>query len=363
MGASRTLAVLVALVLFPGLAAGQEREAALERWSRLDEEQRTVLRERFELFKGMNEGKRRELRDRHQRMKELGQDAKARLPKEVRRKLDSLGPDERREVMRDLLREESAERGQDLLERMPSEWRVKLQAAPAEERRMVLGEFKSHHRRRGLSRAIDKLGRELQMSPAQLQELREMAPEQQERRVLELHRSVVDARIARFGLPTWISSEEWDEWQALEPREFFERFNARRRERGVGPLPGLASEAGPGNERTRAAGWREPDADLSRLKHLMRPDPEWRLELMKLSPSERRTEMEKRVRARVLEFLDEKERGSSGERRGRARESNDLVRDALPSALLTSAPAAPAADADRTGKGLAPHAGLRIMLA
>ena len=272
--------------------AGQE--SALERWRRMSPEERETLQRRFEEWKRMDEDERGELRERWHRMRAMEERVLEFLPPEERRRLEAMGPDERREILRERFQRALLERGGELRDKLPPELRSKLERATPEERARILREFKHGYRRAEAARAIETLGRGLELPEGELRRLRALAPEEQERKVLELRRREIGARVEREGLPPFLTREEWSSWQLLSDAEFFERWHARLRSHGA---------QGP---RDRASG--------AELDELMRPDPSWQDELDRLEPEARRAEIESRLRTRILRHLEaEPERLAPGE--------------------------------------------------
>ena len=253
----RLLRVLgLGLVLAAPLVAQQRGDLseARERWERMSLQERAEMRRRFRALERMDAGERRELERRAQKVRELEQQARDRLPEDVRTQLEVLGPGKRREIVRELTQQEVDRRGRDLLGRLPPELRERLEGASPEERRRILREIRARRGGPGMGRALDHLGERLGLPAAEIERLKSLPPGERERALLDLH--------------------------------------ARAKERGMrGP-------GAPGDGDRRGSLRQE-------LERRMRADPEWRLELSKLSPEERRAEIQQRMKGRVLHFLEQ----------------------------------------------------------
>jgi hypothetical protein len=311
---SRALTFVVALLALAAPLAAQDRgrEAdARARWGQKSAAERAELERRFEQLQKMDAAERRRLEERMSRLREWKRRAKDRLPAEMRTQIDRLAPAKREEIVTELAREDATQRGRDLRERMPAEVREKLERASPGERERILRDYKKRNRGEHLERAIERLGEELSLSDQEVRRIKALPPEQREAELLALARRAAQHRIDRRGLPDWMTEAEWRELQQLPPREFQERMQAARRAAGVGGgLRGLFREGDRRESEGRAgpARGRLTGSDRARkLAAAMRPDPSWRLELKDLTPAERRAEVERRVKQRLLEFLEQNE--------------------------------------------------------
>lgn len=276
------------------------RQSARERWEAMTPAEQALMRKRFEALEEMQEGRRSELRERHDRWQKSERRSLDRLPKTARDKLEQLPPEKRRELLRELTTEELSTRGRDLLEHLPQEWRERLESARPEDRRRVLDEFRREHRDQGQRSVLDRAERELSLEPAERAAIEALPEAERELRLIKLHARVVRARIQREGLPRWIPEDDWQRVSSLEPHDFLEEVNALRRQAGV-PNPGPPG-VGP-RDRREGQGPAGRGASFMQLRSLARPDPSWRVELSKLTPEQRRVAIETRVRERVTEFL------------------------------------------------------------
>jgi hypothetical protein len=317
------------LVLLAGVASVQER-TALERWTRMSDAERAEIQRRFEAFRHMDADGQRELERRMLRLRELEERARREMPRELAAELEELDHRQRAQLVREMVEHELSERGRDLYQRLPPEWRRRFEEVHASDRRGVLMEMMQAHRGDSMLHAIGQLARELDLPPEEVRRLQSLAPEEREAELLDLHRRALERRVEEGGLPSWIAPEEWAAWRELSAREFHERFQQRKREAG---LLGFASPLGPAPGRGEP--WREPPPGMQELRRRMRPDPLWRLELRDLDPEERGAEVDRRVRERVLELLEERDDLRPGDedlrslRRLRGRDFMDRVRASL----------------------------------
>lgn len=129
--------------------------------------------------------------------------------------------------------------------------------------------------RRHLARESDRCGERLteRLSEAERAALAALPPDERRAKLFELHRRRIDERVERDGPPPWISPDEWRSLQQLDDREFFARLRAHRPPEGRDGPP-------------------------------LRPDPDWLAELAALPEAERRAEIERRLAARVLDWLE-----------------------------------------------------------
>ncbi len=260
--------------------AGEADDALLERWRSLTSEQREVLRRRFEEFGRMDEGRRAELHRRLERLRQIEREVEHRLPPGVRERLEGLPPHERRELLHEHVADEFFERGRRCRRLLPPELRAQLeQAAPQERERLLLEQRARSERHLGAQ--LSGLGHKLGLAPEDVQSVLALPPEDQRAKLLELRRAELVLRVRQEGLPTWIAPQDWEAWRSLSDQLFFECLN---RGRGGRPLEGGRSDE---------------------LRRLLRPDPQWFAELTPLPREQRRAELERRMRSRILDFLDQ----------------------------------------------------------
>lgn len=260
---------------------GGDRAERLERWERLSPEQRALLRERFEAWRRMDESERAHMRRRLERLRDVEQRVEHGLPPAVRERLERLAPAERREMLSHHLRDELFERGRRMRGKLPPEVAARLEGAAPEERERLLAELRGSFEREHLGRALRDLGAELELPGAEVDLLLAQPVEVQREKVLELRRAELARRVQRDGLPEFLTADQWRAWAALDDREFFERLYEAR--------------GGPRRGEERRSG----------LRHLVCPDPQWLGELAPLPREERREELQRRLRARALDWLAE----------------------------------------------------------
>jgi hypothetical protein len=228
-------------------------------------------------------------------------------------------------VVRELAHDTLVERSRRVREALPADARSRLEGADADRVRDFVRERKRARHGERLGTALGELGRELGVPPEERARLEAVAPEQREAELIELHRRLLDRRVERNGLPAWFEPGEWASWRDLRGREFFERVERRRRERGArlegadegaGPRPG--PPRGPRSEREakleverehgRGGGGRPGGPGLGEearaVLRLLRPDPAWRVELGRLDHRERHAQISRRVQERVLAALE-----------------------------------------------------------
>ena len=277
---------------------GEQSITPRERWSRLDPAQRELMRRRYEEFRQMDEGQRREILERWRRMRALQGRLGDALPEHVREKLAELEPEARRAYLRRHFEESCAARGRSLREKLPEPWRERLESADPQTRARMFQEYREKHRRESAARAIERLGKDLGLAQGEVERLESLPVEEQWTEVLELRRRQIREWVQREGLPAWISPEEWAQWESSSARELIELWHARRR----------AADAAdptrpPGDPGGRERRWRGERGMPSWLHELLRPDPSWQAELGELDEPARRAEIERRVRQRVLDEL------------------------------------------------------------
>lgn len=129
--------------------------------------------------------------------------------------------------------------------------------------------------RRHLTRESDRCGERLteRLSDEERAALVGLPPAERRAKLFELQRRRIDERVERDGPPPWIAPDEWQALRQLDDREFFARLRAHRPPEGRDGPP-------------------------------LRPDPAWNAELASLPQVERRAELERRLAARALDWLE-----------------------------------------------------------
>jgi hypothetical protein len=270
---------LVAVPPAAGQGAGAPQHSALERWSELPPERRAALRERFRAFQELDEVQRAELRARHERLREAERRVRAELEPEDAAAFEGLGPSERREFLRERLAHEFGRCGARVAGLLPDDVRARLESASPAERMHLMRALRGRHEAEQLGRGLEELGRRVGLSEAEIAAFADLPPQARKQKLFELRRREVDERVAREGPPAWIPADEWRAMQALDDREFCARLRSCRARSGGGDGP--------------------PE-----LGRLLRPDPEWLAELEALPEGERRSEIERRLAARLLDWLE-----------------------------------------------------------
>lgn len=294
MGACMGLSVCLWMAtLLPQAAPGLTRDEALQRWQQMSEEERGEMKRRLRVFQGMSREEKLELESRLQSLRQSAQRAQQDMPVELRSRFDHLQPREREVIERELIEQELVQRGRDVLDRLPARLRERLAELSGPERVRAIRELKREFRGRKLDRALETLGNDLQLDREEMDRIRTLPAEARGQKFLELHQQRLLKQAEAGSPPGSIRREEWPEWRTLSPEEFHLRLLARR-SRG-------------GEASVREGG--------SLPRFLGRPEADWRIELARLRPEERRDEIERRLRQRVLQYLEEHpEALSAGER-------------------------------------------------
>lgn len=303
----RLLHLLVLSVVATVLVAGawalhrQDPESptlssARARWERLSPDEKEQMRERYERYRALSEDERRALADRARRMREEREELHQRLPAEAREKLSKLPPEQRREVMHELFENEAREKGARIREKMPESWIERLEKAPPEERARFLNEFQKKARQRVSYMALDKIGAKLDLPKEEIERLKALPLEERSQAILDLRKRLSTRDAAQFGLPEGITQDQWDQWQALPPEQFFEtmqRYRCEQESRNGRREPSDAEKAA---QRDQARLWMA-------LGEALRPRPEDVIQSLDLPSAERRKQAAVRRRDRVLGVL------------------------------------------------------------
>lgn len=270
--------------------------SARARWERLSPDEKEQMRERYERYRALSEDERRALADRARRMREDREELHRRLPAEAREKLSKLPPEKRREVMHELFENEAREKGARIREKMPESWIERLEKAPPEERARFLNEFQKKARQRVSYMALDKIGAKLELPKEEIERLKALPLEERSQAILDLRKRLSTRDAAQFGLPEGITQDQWDQWQALPPEQFFEtmqRYRCEQESRNGRREPTEAEKAA---QRDQARLWMA-------LGEALRPRPEDVIQSLDLPSTERRKQAAVRRRDRVLGVL------------------------------------------------------------
>jgi len=171
----------------PDPEAVPDLEALRARWWNKSEEERRVLRERFELLRRLPDPRRRELLERARAWTRVEEELRREAPEAVRREIDGLGPEASRERWRELAHRRGQEMGRHRLDRLPPGLRWRLEHTPPAERRFVLERFLRERDLRS-RRALIAMGRRAGLPPERIRELAALPPERRLDAILELRR-------------------------------------------------------------------------------------------------------------------------------------------------------------------------------
>jgi hypothetical protein len=312
-------------------------EAGRARWERMSPGERERIARLFEEYRGLPEADRERMRSHLERMAQVRRELEADIPDVLRAKLAQLEPEARRQVLREYLESAMGERTERLRAKLPPEFLQKLEGATPERRAELWSEQRAAWREQGAERALQFLGRQLQLSPEEVERIRTLPPPEKFAAIADLGRREMERR----GPPPGVDPQEFRDWLRLPPRECMERMHGHgmrgfRGEPGVrppweeregrgefggldrrGPPPGGRPPEGRPEGRPGEPGHRPPDGErrpprreskLSREAQVQfwraqRPDKEWIVELAAEPRDARRQEVERRIRARVLELL------------------------------------------------------------
>jgi hypothetical protein len=300
----RVIVLALGLVGLLGVAWGaaldrgpsaDEGLSALERWERLPAGERERLRERFERYQEMSEPEQRELEDRARNLQHARRRLTERLSEDERARLRALPARQREAIVNELLEDELKAQGNRLHAKLPAEFREQLEGASPEEQRQFFAEFKEKNRRRISLIALDNMGRLLELTEEEIRAMQRLPEQERLGKVLELRKLLQERSVETYGLPAGLTPERWRAMLDLSPEEFFEevlRVQEDVASRGAAELD--PSEVAVG-ERQRRAAWE--------IMGQLRPRPEERLELVDLPPAERRAEVARRRRTRVMEIF------------------------------------------------------------
>ncbi|MEN8162103.1 MAG: hypothetical protein ABFS41_18680 [Myxococcota bacterium] len=158
-------------------------EALRARWWGKSEQERLLLRERFELLRRFPAHRRHELLERARAWRRVAGELRRAAPDAVRREIDGLGP----EASRARWRERARQSGRHRLDRLPEELRRHLEGMAPAERRPFLERFRRERDLRS-RRALVVMGRRAGLAPERIRALMELPPERLREAVLELRR-------------------------------------------------------------------------------------------------------------------------------------------------------------------------------
>lgn len=280
----RRIATALLLLAPAALGAAQEgrprgtEDGRRMRWESLTEGERSALRKRYDQFRKLPRPDQERLRERSLGLQELRRRMEELLPPEVAERLRRLPPRERSEALRSALEAHLGER-RDLLRRLvPPAEMERLKDLPPLERagrirrllREAQGEIQEDWLRWG----------ERELPPAELERLRALPPAERFSELMLLRKARTIAELeAKPEFAERLSPEQWARLKALPPRPFFAQLALLRAGLRGRPLPPLPP--------------------------FLAPTPEERARLEPLPPPERRREMERLLREKIRVHLRE----------------------------------------------------------
>ncbi len=301
---NRLAKLFLPLVLVASAFAFQKESPTLERarqrWEHLSQEDRARFRQRYERYQALSEDERRVLAERAERMRLAKERARAEMTPEVRAKLERLDPRKREAVLREIVENAVRERGARIREKMPEAWVKRLEQARPEERVRFLSELQQRDREKSTCEAIEKIGPKLGLPAAEIDRLKNLPGPERTAAVLDLGKKLAVKYVAESGLPPGLSEQEWQQWLALSPDDFFERVQHHRREHGW-------EGAGPraGGESRRGDASKGPPPLPHELMEALRSTPDEVLQYGDLPAQERRQRLFEHRRDRVICVLRE----------------------------------------------------------
>jgi hypothetical protein len=295
-----TCLLLAAFVVAAGLGAAPatpvtsiapelDRAVAVSRWRSLTPGEQALMRERYERFTLMNAAERERLCSRAERLDQLTRRIYTALEPDVRRRVDSLAPERRRALLREMAAQEAHETSLRILRKLPADVRRRVENATPEDRARYLRDFKRQVLR--VDRGLERLGPDIGLTAADIERLKEKPEALRREKFLELVQRRFDRWVERHELPEGLTPEAWRNVRAMAPADFLSavmRVRESHPEFGSFPVRGGGTRAG-----------------LRRLQGAMRlPAPTW-LELEILPASERRRERDRLLRERAMQVIRE----------------------------------------------------------
>lgn len=271
-------------------------ESARQRWERLTPEEQDRMRERYEKLRAMGEAERRDLERRRRHLERVESQLVERLNDRDRARLAALSQDERDRILREMVEDELHVEARRLEEKLPTDWRVRLRNASPEDRARFFQDFKRQVNSEWSPRALEKLGVEFGVPPHEVEAWKRLPIDQQKQKLLELGKRHRREAVREHGLPEGVAPEEWQRLDSLPPDRFFEE--AMRMREAQGWEPGRPFLGGPPEGADEA--WR---SEARKFRSASRTRPEDRLEFSHLPPDERREQVDRQRRERLLSAL------------------------------------------------------------
>lgn len=310
------LRCVVAGLFLGALAHGSaDPQTPRERWERMSEDEREVMRERYRELQTMDPEARAELLRQSRGVQQRREQVEEALPGPWRERLSELDPHSRRRVVRDHFFDRARELGRRFRERLPDDLVRKLEGADPLERMRLLRQFREERREEDLDQLLGRFADELGVSEEERDLWRKLDGDARHEKAMELGRRFVAGRVEALGLPAWISEEDWAELEAQSDRVFLE--NWRRLDAGPEYRPDFL----PPQSEDRRGGPPGPGAPPEHRPQPrggppvleLRPTLEDWLEFHDLPPEARRERVAEKVRARLLQRLEEQGRMSEPE--------------------------------------------------
>lgn len=279
------LLVCAAAVAHRNAEAARATEELRARWAAMPEATKERMRSRYAELEQLSAPEQQTLRRRASRMDELARRVYGTLEEDERERLDGLGADKRRELLREMAVAEAQSMGERILEMLPPEDRARLESASAEDRELFFLEFDKRQRRR-MDEAIEEHGPDF-LHPTDLERLRRLGPDERRGKFLEIVQRRTVRWIETTGLPEGLSERRWQVLAAMQPAEFWHAWERARDRHGFeGPIRR--------NRRPHAA---------HLIERALKVDPEQHLLLAELPPDERQPLLQAEKRRRVVEAV------------------------------------------------------------
>lgn len=262
---------------------------ARTRWNSLSPEQQQRLRKRFEHLQSLSSQEREDLMHRATTLKREEERLLRRLSPEHRRRLKLQPEEKRRQLISEMVEAERRERGARIESKLPKKTREWLQNAPPEERSKRLERFRQQTRERISSRAVEGLAKALGFGSDEVKRLERLPLEDRMRTVMNLRRKLDARQRTEGGMLEDFTQEMWSELESLPPEEYFTEVLRMRHEGGLRNLSPQDREE------------RQDRRELTReLRQNLRVLPDDLVELSSLTHEERRAEVNRRRRARLM---------------------------------------------------------------
>ena len=259
----------------------RESLSPLQRWERLKPEEQERMRGRFERWGSLSEEQQGEYQRRSKERKRASKEALNFLRPEDRASFELLDSETKGGVLRELTHMKLLERGHRLRGMFPKECQERLDSAGPEERKAILDQFRREELHKAGERALKELGKDLNLSETEIENIRNMKRDRRHEELLGLKRRAVELKQQGGGGSAVLAEGEWERIKELPPREFArEWFNHRER-----------------------ADWREGDTLKRQLHELLKPTLDELVKVSRAPEAERRALLAGLVRERIEDFV------------------------------------------------------------